>query len=69
VTKLGVDEAALARPVVALLVAPAQGRTLAVVWTALVALVALGVAGAAAGGVRAASRWRAVSGTNSSVIQ
>jgi VIT1/CCC1 family predicted Fe2+/Mn2+ transporter len=37
-------------PIVALLVAPAQGRTIAVVMTALLALVALGVAGAAAGG-------------------
>jgi VIT1/CCC1 family predicted Fe2+/Mn2+ transporter len=37
-------------PIVALLVAPAQGRTFAVVMTALVALVALGAAGAVAGG-------------------
>jgi vacuolar iron transporter family protein len=37
-------------PIVALLIAPAKGRTIAVVITALVSLVALGVAGAVAGG-------------------
>lgn len=39
-------------PIAALLVAPAQGRTIAVVVTALVALVVLGIAGAMAGGAR-----------------